>query len=191
MIILSLFGKTELKITLSGFTNDNIDQSVDSIINCLAPLIKKFAPDWVYQLKINRRGYRPNPTGKVYYNSNFVKHLKAVDIVSRGPIKRIRGVCSGVRVAPNFLNRLVSECRGVFNDFIPDVWIHTDFQKGAKGVEFSSGYAVSLVAESLENVFLAIDAELVGRETPEEIGETAALRLLDEIKNCGCVDTSN
>jgi RNA 3'-terminal phosphate cyclase-like protein len=86
----------------------------------------------------------------------------------------------------------VSECRGVFNDYIPDVWIHTDFQKSQKGVEFANGYSVSLVGESTEGCLLAVDAEYSdSKDTPESVGELASLRLLDEIKNSGCVDTSN
>ena len=55
------------------------------------------------------------------------RNLKAIDLLERGPYKKIRGVCSGAKIAPNILNRVVSECRNIFNDFIPDVWIHTDF----------------------------------------------------------------
>jgi len=44
----------------------------------------------------------------------------------------------------------------------------------------------------MEGCFLAVDAEYTtNKDTPESIGELAALRLLDEIKQSGCVDTSN
>jgi RNA 3'-terminal phosphate cyclase-like protein len=192
LLIMSLFGKFEIKVTLVGYTNDGVDQSVDSIINCLVPLIKKFAPEWNPTLKINRRGYQPNATGKVYFHGNVVKYLKATDIMERGPIKKIRGVCSGAKVAPNLLNRLVSTCRATFNDYIPNVWIHTDFQKSQKGVDFSNGYSISLVAESTGGCLIAVDGEYMNTtDTPESVGEKVSLRLLDEIHYSGCIDTSN
>lgn len=49
--------------------------------------------------------------------------------MEKGLIKKIRGVCSGSKVAPNILNRVVSKCREIFNDYIPDVWITTDLGK--------------------------------------------------------------
>jgi RNA 3'-terminal phosphate cyclase-like protein len=110
LILISLFGKTDLKATLNGFTNDHIDQSVDSVLNCLIPLVKRFAPEWACTLKINRRGFRPNATGKVYFAAPFVKYLKAVDLVSRGPFKRIRGVCAGARVSTTIDFRLPQTC---------------------------------------------------------------------------------
>jgi RNA 3'-terminal phosphate cyclase-like protein len=114
-------------------------------------------PEWVSTLKITRRGFRPHATGKVYFQASPVKYVKAIDLTTRGPFKRIRGVCSGVKVAPNVLNRVVGKCREVFNDFIPDVWVHTDLQKSQKGVQSANGYAISLVAESTEKLLISVD----------------------------------
>lgn len=44
-----------------------IFRSVDNIINSLVPLIKKFAPEWNPNIKVLKRGFRPNPTGKVSF----------------------------------------------------------------------------------------------------------------------------
>jgi RNA 3'-terminal phosphate cyclase len=49
-------------------------------------------------------------------------------------------------------------------------------------VEFSNGYAISIVAESTKGCLLSVDAEYdTNLNTPEDVGERAALRLLDEI----------
>jgi len=61
-------------------------------------MIKRFAPEWNPTIKINRRGFRPLATGSVSFTGNFVKYLKATDILERGHIKKIRGVCSGSKV---------------------------------------------------------------------------------------------
>lgn len=106
-------------------TADPLDMSVDTLISGYLPLLKRFAPNWDGSIKILRRG----PDGLILFHSKPIKQLCSVDLVDRGPFKRIRGVCYGTKVAPNLLNRVVSQCRNVFNDYIPDVWITTDLQK--------------------------------------------------------------
>jgi RNA 3'-terminal phosphate cyclase-like protein len=50
----------------------------------------------------------------------------------------------------------VSASRGVLNDFLPDVWIYSDFYKGKQTSE-SPGYALNLVAETNSNNYFSID----------------------------------
>ncbi|CAD8050222.1 unnamed protein product [Paramecium primaurelia] len=69
---------------------------------------------------------------------------------------KIRELYSDSKVAPNLFYRIVSQCRNVFNDSIPDVWIHTDLQKSQKGNEFQNGYKVSLIAESTNGLFIQL-----------------------------------
>jgi RNA 3'-terminal phosphate cyclase-like protein len=40
LLLISMFGKTSLSINLTGITNDNHDNSVDSILHHLIPLLK-------------------------------------------------------------------------------------------------------------------------------------------------------
>jgi len=55
----------------------------------------------------------------------------------------------------------------------------------------NSDYGVSLVGESINDCLISVDAEFNEQfNTPELVGEEAALRLLDEIKHSGCVDSS-
>lgn len=77
----------------------------------------------------------------------FVKFLRAIKLKSIGKIKRIRGVCSGSRVNPSILNRIITSARGIFNDYLPDVYIYTDFHKGGNKEGSSPGYSISLIAE--------------------------------------------
>lgn len=182
VLLLSLYSKTPLELELVGLTSSALDQSVDSLANCLIPMIKKYVPDWFCDIKILQRGY--STPGKVLFKSQPIKYIPARDLLDKGLVKKIRGVCSGTKVAPNLLNRTVSKCRELFNDYIPDVWITTDL-----GKKSASGYALSLVAET-QNCLISVDAEHE-EGTPEELGELASLRLLDEIMHCGCIDTTN
>ena len=54
-----------------------------------------------------------------------------------------------------------------------------------------SGYAVSLIAESIDGRMISVDCEYSSEfNDPEAVGHEASLRLLDEIKHSGVVDTS-
>lgn len=88
--------------------------------------------------------------------------------------------------------RVVDKVREVFNDYIPDVWIHTDhYKKGQAGEQ--AGYAVSLQAETTTGVILTKDFmyESAAFKMPEDLGERCAQAMLDEIFTGGVVDSTN
>jgi RNA 3'-terminal phosphate cyclase-like protein len=62
-----------------------------------------------------------------------------------GLIKRVRGVGYCSKISPSTLARLVDTTRGVLNQYIPDVYIHTDHFKG-KDSGLSAGYSLALFA---------------------------------------------
>lgn len=96
-----------------------------------------------------------------------------------------RGVACASKVSPQIINRIVNSARNVLNDYIPDVWIYSDYYKGLKAGN-SPGYSVNLIAESTSGSLISADEcleEGLDREEnlPEEIGDRVALRLLDEL----------
>ncbi len=108
-----------------------------------------------------------------------------MNLIEKGKVKRIRGVSYASKVSIQNLNRMVSKVRDIFNDYIPDVWIFTDYYKGESGGG-SPGYGISLVAESNSNCLISAEenydlAESKEANLPENLGEKCALRLLDEI----------
>jgi RNA 3'-terminal phosphate cyclase-like protein len=74
-----------------------------------------------------------------------IRKLNRVNLEERGYIKRIRGVCSGSKVSTSILNQVKDQTKSVFLEFIPDVWIYTDYYKGDKASQ-SPGYTLSLKA---------------------------------------------
>lgn len=79
-------------------------------------------------------------------------------------------------------------------NFLPDVYIHTDQNKG-KLSGLSPGYGVNLMAETNENIVYSVelltnpeDSEI---KLPEDLGRQAAMKLLDEIYRGGCCDSSS
>jgi len=78
---------------------------------------------------VKKRGYSPKGGGTVKVTQMYVKHLEAISLVDEGKIKRIRGLVTSAKVSPQLTARVVDKLREIFNDYIPDVWIHTDHYK--------------------------------------------------------------
>jgi RNA 3'-terminal phosphate cyclase-like protein len=74
-----------------------------------------------------------------------IRKLPQVNISEKGYIKRIRGVCAGSKVSTSILNQVKDKSKEMFLNYIPDVWIYTDFFKGDKA-SISPGYSLSLKA---------------------------------------------
>lgn len=187
LLCLALFGKSNLEITLKGVTNDDIDISVDYLIQNFLPLMKNFGVEQAPQIKIIKRGFKPLGGGEVHLSCNFVKYLKAIDLSNKGKVKKVRGICYASKVAIQTLNRMISSAREVFNDYMADVWIYSDYYKGNKG-GLSSGYGISLIAETTTGGVIGVDevykTNILSSDEenlPENMGKRCALRLLDEI----------
>lgn len=74
-----------------------------------------------------------------------MRKIKRVNLEERGYIKRIRGICAGSKIATSVLNDVKDQVKTAFLDYLPDIWIYTDFYKGDKA-SISPGYSLSLKA---------------------------------------------
>lgn len=107
LLLIAMFGKNSLNITLTGVTNDNHDNSVDSIQQHLFPLLKEhYQFDNELQIKIVKRGYLPEGGGLVHVTIPTVRKLKKINLEDKGYIKRVRGVCSGSKIGTSILNQV-------------------------------------------------------------------------------------
>ena len=196
LALIALFGKTDLEITFTGITNDNIDVSIDSLASSLPNIIEKFnLTNKHIVIKVNRRGFRPNGLGQVFLRVQKINWLDNCYWMREGLVKRIRGTCYASKASVNIIGRIIASAREIFNDFIPDVWIYSEYSKGAKA-SADPGYGVTLVAESKTGSLQTSDCcfsqfESSEHNTPEEIGKRSATVLLDEIFHSGVVDTSS
>ena len=59
VVPIAIFGKTFLNLTLTGNTDDNIDQSIDSFKNAWNHLLKNFGAERTMDLQVKKRGYSP------------------------------------------------------------------------------------------------------------------------------------
>jgi RNA 3'-terminal phosphate cyclase-like protein len=188
IIPLLVFAKESTQITLFGITNDAVDMSVDVMRNVTLPLLRNFGIS--AEMKIKKRGAPPNGGGVVEFSTQIVRELRPVALEDMGLIKRVRGVAYSSRVSPTILTRVVDAARGVLNNLLPDVYVHTDHYKGADGGN-SPGYSLALVAESTTGVLISAEYTATQGSVPEDIGTYGAALLLQEIRKGGVVDSSH
>jgi len=189
LVALAPFGKEPLSVSLTGITNDDHDLSVDVIRVVTLPLYKRFGFDCDTTLKVKKRGLAPLGGGEVWFKVDGVaKSLHPCTMIEQGKIKRVRGMAYTARCGPMLGNRVIGGVRGVFNDFIPDVYVHSDHCKGSEA-GLSSGYGVTLVAESTTGVVVSTEMTAQQGMLPEDVGQLASRRLLEEISRGGHVDT--
>lgn len=88
----------------------------------------------------------PNGGGLVLVTIPTVRtSLTPIFITDEGLIKKVRGVAFCTRVNPTILTRCIESCRGVLNNYLPDVNISADSYRGGKeGGGDSPGYSIML-----------------------------------------------
>ena len=59
ILLLGIFGKTTMNLTLMGNTDDDIDQSIDSLKTVMLHLLNQFGAADTLHLQIKKRGYAP------------------------------------------------------------------------------------------------------------------------------------
>ena len=199
---LCLFSKAPVRLTFTGVTSDDLDVCIETINSITIPLLSQFGLEDMPEVKLVRRGCPPGGKGLVTFYCPIVRELKPVNLVDVGYVKKVRGVAHAVRVSPQFSNRMVDTCRGVLNNFIPDVYINTDHSKGANVSEYTGpGFGIFLCAETTNGFKYGIkrvaNRNMSSRDgvasliDPEELGENSARQLCEEIARGGCVDTTH
>ena len=205
LVLISLFGKKPLSITLRGITNDSVDPGVDVWRTVTLPLLRHLTDiDDGFELKIQRRGASPNGGGEILLRTPILpRSFPPVSLVDEGMVKRIRGVAYSMRVSPQNTNRMVDGARGVLNALLSDVFVFTDHMSG-KEAGLSPGYGITLVAETITGRMISAETSVpvlgdssmgtggsVDDIVPEDVGTRAAYSLLEEVRRGGVVDSSH
>ncbi len=171
--MLAPFGKQPLSIRLKGITNEETALCVDFLRTVTLPLLKHFGISEGLELRIIKRGARPDGGGEVMFRCPVVKSLKAINLTDIAKVRRVRGVAYAAKVSPQVPNRVVDAAKGLLNKVLPDVYIYTDHQKGANAGA-SPGYGVSLVAETTNGGLFGAEACGGAGQVPEDVGAQAA-----------------
>ncbi|SPO28056.1 related to RCL1 - RNA terminal phosphate cyclase-like protein [Ustilago trichophora] len=199
MVVLAPFAKKELYLTLKGVTNMDGDLGMDTIRTVTLPHLSLFLPlDSVstlassLELRIAKRGSAPLGGGEVHFRCPLIKHLSTLNFTAPGRIKKIRGIATSTRVSPQMANRLIDSARSVLGRYIPDLYLFADVYRGEDSGK-SPGFALTLLATSTTGAIYS--AEAASKPTdpglPEDLAQTAARMLLEEITARGCIDRAH
>jgi RNA 3'-terminal phosphate cyclase-like protein len=190
LVCLAPFGKEPLKATLTGITNssDGLDLSVDLFRTVTLPNLRHVGIDEGLSFKILKRGASPNGGGLVVFECPIVKHLKPIQFLDEGKVKRIRGIAYSTRVSPQFSGRMIEAAKRRLTQFTGDVYLYADHYKGNESGQ-SPGFGLSLVAETTTHCLLSGEMMANAQSLPEDVAENACNNLLHEILMRGCVDT--
>lgn len=162
LLALGPFCKMPINATLRGVTNSKDSPSVDHIkASALPNLLKFLIVDEGLELKIKQRGMRPLGGGEIVFKCPVRKTLRSLQFCKPGMIKRIRGVAYTSKVSPALGNRAIEAAKGKLLEYIPDIYIYADQNKG-KSAGNSPGFGVNLVAETTDGVFYS--AEMVSND---------------------------
>lgn len=147
-------------------------------------------------LKILKRGSAPLGGGEIFFTIPILQKslTPPSEWMTPGPIKKIRGIASCTRVAPQIATRLGVAAKNPQNNltrFIPDIFISTDFYKGEEA-GLSPGYSMVLVAESTKGSLFAVEGsfantgkEMVINSTPEDLASDLCKQMLSVICSHG------
>ena len=194
LIPICLYGKESLHIKLKGITNNLIDNSVDSFKMSTCVLLQKLIVGDTVEFKINKRGVLPNGTGEVYFKIPIITGLAPFDWINEGKIKRIRGVAFTSKLPSSFTTQMIDTCRGVLNNFIPDVWIAVDNYKDKELDKISPGYGISITAETKEGFALSTDLMNDKEDLTKnanDISKECSIKFLNDVYKSGCTNCHN
>lgn len=156
---LVIFAKSPVKLQLTGVTNNQLDITIDTLRIVTLPLLRNFGIEGM-NLVVKRRGAAPNGGGLVEFIAPIIRELRPINIIETGLIKRVRGVAFCAKMSPTILTRVVDSARNVLNDYLPDVYIHSDHNRG-KESGASPGYSLALHAGLLIIIFLKISSDFL------------------------------
>ena len=194
LIPICLYGKESLHIKLKGITNNLIDNSVDSFKMSTCVLLQKLIIGDTVEFKINRRGILPNGIGEVDFKIPIITGLAPFDWLNEGKIKRVRGVAFTSKLPASFNTQMVDTCRGVLNNFLPDVWIAVDNFKDKDLDKISPGYGISITAETKEGFALSTDLMNDKEDLTKnanDISKECSIKFLNDIYKSGCTNCHN
>jgi len=177
------FAKNDSKIRFIGNTQGDLDVCIDTIRVVTCRIVQLFGID--VSLRIVRRGCGDTAGGCVELSVTALRQLRSVKLLERGKIRRVRGIAFSCRTAPDLPQRAATSAKGVLLQILPDVYVVSDVDKNSRG----SGYGVILVAETTSKLAVVSQETIAeGRESAEEVGRRAAMLLLDQVAEGGCVD---
>jgi len=86
------FAKTPVSITFKGITNDETSVCVDTLRTVTLPLLKRFGIEDGLELRVIKRGARPDGGGEVQLVCPVVRELKPINLTNPGKIRFVESL---------------------------------------------------------------------------------------------------
>jgi len=172
------FADQPSSVTLIGGTNNPLAPQVDYVINVLNPVIASMG--FFYQLRVVRRGFYPRGGGVLKVAITPVERLTAINVVSMGSLRGIRGMSHSRNLPAHVAERQAEAAtQSCTRAGYPNVSIERDSDQ--RGQSPSTGSGIVLWAETSTGGRLAGDA-LGARGKPAElVGREGAAKLLMQL----------
>lgn len=191
-ILIAMFCKFQLRLTLTGVTNDNYTLSVDTIREVTIPQVAFFCAEKEdLYLDIKSRGFMPGGGGEVILVVRPQDKLKSVDYSKLSIFEEVRGCCVSANLPTALPNRAITAAKGEILKVLANVHMAADYcQKRRSGN--SRGFGVSLWAKTYSGALVSADlfTDTVTEDLadPEAMGLFVARVLLREIQYMGAPD---
>ena len=172
------FADQPSSVTLIGGTNNPLAPQVDYVINVLNPVLATMG--FFYELRLIKRGFHPRGGGVLKAVVTPVERLTAINVVSMGSLRGIRGISHSRNLPAHVAKRQAeSAAQCCTRAGYPNVSIERDSDEREENP--STGSGIVLWAETSTGGRLAGDA-LGARGKPAElVGREAAARLLTQL----------
>jgi RNA 3'-terminal phosphate cyclase (ATP) len=179
------FADQPSSVTLIGGTNNPLAPQVDYVINVLNPVLATMG--FFYELHLVKRGFYPRGGGVVKAVVTPVERLTAINVVSTGSLRGIRGVSHSRNLPAHVAKRQAEAAtQSCTRAGYPNVSIERDSDQREENP--STGSGIVLWAETSTGGRLAGDA-LGARGKPAElVGREGAARLLTQLSKGAAFD---
>jgi RNA 3'-terminal phosphate cyclase (ATP) len=172
------FADEPSSVTLIGGTNNPLAPQIDYVINVLNPVLAGMG--FFYELRLVKRGFYPRGGGALKAVVTPVERLTAINVVSMGSLRGIRGISHSRNLPAHVAKRQAEAAtQSCMRAGYPNVSIERDSDQRDENP--STGSGIVLWAETSTGGRLAGDA-LGARGKPAElVGRDGAARLLTQL----------
>lgn len=187
MLFLAPFSKKKFSIVFTGLTSIETGGSagIEALKWGLLPVMEKFGVREA-EIHILKRGSAPSGGGEVHLMINsLIAQPLTIHALEVPKFLAIRGVTFCTRVSPSVVNRIIDSARKTLKPTAIDVNITADVWRGANSGR-SPGFGVTLVAELKKGWRVFAEGTGKAGSLPEDLGETVAYQLLDELTKSAC-----
>ncbi len=176
-------GRVEVEII--GGTDVKWSPPIDYFIHVALPVLGKLGI--TCQLEVLRRGHYPRGGGQVRLTTTPVESFKPITGMDPGTVVRIRGVSHAVGLPRHVAERQSQTARKILIEKgLPEPDIVIDYSEAKSNLGAGSGLALWVEPEG--GAILGADSLGERGKPAEEVGEEAAVRLVEEIESGAFLD---